>query len=61
MSLSGPKGTVSSPSSRKINLEKRKLSSNSCFKMGSGAAAQLADGPKSDPLSKKEGGKGVNP
>lgn len=27
--------------------------------MGSGAAAQLADGPKSDPLSKKEGGKDV--
>lgn len=61
MSPLGPKETVSSPFSRKINLEKRKLSNNSCFKMGSGAAAQLADGPKSDPLSKKEGGKGVNP
>lgn len=29
--------------------------------MGSGAAAQLADGPKSESLSKKEGGKGVYP
>lgn len=61
MSPLGQKGTVSFPFSRKISLKKRNLSNNSGFKMGSGAAAQLADGPNSDPLRKKEGGKGVNP